>query len=361
MADPTVATLPAAPDAEASSSAPQPTTPPRLSEDQVQSKLAGMSDDARMDAVYDSLSGGVDLGTFLAGEPEAAGPGPTNGATPPRTDGTPGEPASQADVETGAEPEVTRDKAVEILVRDGWKAADLATLPDSLLVERATHRRKVQADGDRLGNDHHETRERLARLEGMMAAGGIQPGQPTDDAPPPGSVDPRIDALANRAQEELGEEFAKDFRDVMSESRQELRQLRLIRHQEQMRVARSELTGDYPQLGEDGEFAKVYDRMAILAGSTDASGNPAYGLEDQKRLMADAALLTFGTDIRAATQARMMQQHTAQANGQPAEPDAPADEPAVEPSPEDRMDAAFDLLEKGVPASEARARAYARA
>lgn len=266
------------------------------------------ADDAADDAALDRLFGGAEP----AAEPEPATRSDADGDTG-------GEPAP-ADATPGTEPaSMDREQALAVLRRDGWKPEDFEGWTNDRLIERATHRRRVQAEGDRVGN------ELAAARRGTNAE---------PDAPPEGEM-ARLYAIA---REKLGDEFAGQLKNALGRMEMAAAQAEAARMERDVATTRDKLRATMPAVADEALWSKVIEKAQQIG----AGG----GYDTLDSLLGDAARLVL--PVNPPTHLDGVSDVGARRGATNAGRDADPD------------DEAFDMLKQGVAPSEVNRRIFSR-
>lgn len=302
-------------------------------------------------------------------------PGREPAATPakPQPSPVPGAqhaPASEPSTPTGGDDGAQRREleaiAHAVLRRDGLPEGARSKLIQASTPEELSamvnHRRKVQADVDRLGN-------RAAQLE--RQGGKPAPGQtPT----PPGDaggellegLTPKQAAMVKKISDEGDEDRAREVADAFRESAPPASPAGAQRRDAdtppasgtpdeaakvttllvQLEGPLDRLTATYPKLnsiGERREFIRAADRLAASGAFDPEPGQPALSVDD---VLQRAAIIRYGGTDPNQAQRRHADNYRMELNGQPdASPSTPAGKPT--PTGKNRDRQAYRLLAQG--------------
>lgn len=266
-----------------------------------------LSDDAALDKLFGKEAAQPEgrqrdaQGRFssASSEPEQ----PQASQDEPEPDGD--EPSADAS-EDVANPEM--DRAVAALKRDGWSQSEIDSIPESRRVEMGLKRAKVQAEGDRIGNEY-------ATLK----------GKPKDNAPkvedsrtaePEVDLKDAIEPLVEAYGEEIREPMTKLAKALQSQHQKQFQPVvEMLREvvQRDMRVAvqetRESLAKEYPQLKDESRLTEFAANCDMLAGTGK--------FDDVGNVMKAAAILTFGSEQAAEMKNQLTQKHAARQRATP--------------------------------------------
>lgn len=252
-----------------------------------------------------------------------------------------------------------QESALAVLKRDGWSVEDLEALPEDRLIAIAEHRKKMQADVDRMLRDRQQsdaTDDETARdSEGTVA-------EPTSDQPQSANLKQRAEEFADYlGLDEKGAELLYQLQQsAVSEQSQESKRLNdafvFVRNEMlymQLEDARRSLESTYPEVAdiESPEFARVLERMGTL--------NEDSPQRVSRKLMEDAILLEFKDEYRDRAAKSKSQIRNYRDSGQMTAQSARPDSPEYS-SAEERQDAVLRILESNDPDKYKRARAIGK-
>jgi len=268
-----------------------------------------------------------------------------------------GEPQGDRESETSPLSEQHK-QAYDILKRDGWTPEDLEALSDDRLLSIAEHRKKMQADVDRM------LRERQAPSPDTETDkdSGEATAEPTSDQPSVANLAEQATAFAEYlGLDESGKALLVELQQAAVQPMQKLvqeqqRVLQAVQEQllfTELERARMSLVDRYPQARDtqDERWGKVLDRM----GQMWADG----AQHDPGKMMEEAILLEYRGEI--AEQARDAKERVANYRqaGMPSVKPRPEATPTYS-TPEERQDAVLRILESNDPDKYARARAIGK-
>lgn len=277
-----------------------------------------------------------------------------------------GREAEGGDPEGGAEESPSplseqQEEALQILRRDGWDQADLEALPEERLIAIAEHRKKMQADVDRMLRDRQQPEAAPETAEDSEAS----TAEPNSDQP---TISANLEEQAKAFADYLGlDEDGASKLVQMQQSVVEPMQQVINQQQDMLQTvsqqimfmdlerARTELVSDYPQIADvDGEgWDRVLNRMVTLYDDESSGERPT------AQVMEDAILLEFRDDIAQQAKQTKQQVRNFRDDGLPTATRSNP-EPRTYSTPEERQDAVLRMLESDDPNKVAKARAIGR-
>ena len=248
-----------------------------------------------------------------------------------------------------ADPAVLAD-AYTVLRRDGFQPEDLKSLDDEAILRLADHRKKVQADVDRLIREGKEVKQDGDTEAAEQTQEESEVAQPQAEAPSDAPFTANLREAATPIAEYLGlDEEGKDllvksYEAVVSPVLAQVQAMQTSMLQKEIEQARVELADTYPQVadGEDENMERVLGRMVQLYDPG------ADRLPSTTELMEEAIALEFRRDFREEAQSANKTVKRYKRNGMP---DAPKRQrtPSKEMTMEEREAAVLDMLESDIP------------
>ena len=252
------------------------------------------------------------------------------------------------------------EQALQVLRRDGWSNEDLEALPEERLVAIAEHRKKMQADVDRMLRDRQPDADDAPQTAKDSEESHAEP---TPDQPSGANLTERAQAFADylgldedgtRLLVEFQRSAVEPMQQIVDEQRAALESVSQQIMFMDIDRARMELAAEYPQVRDVSapEWDRVLHRMVKLYDD-ESSDKPT------KAVMEDAILLEFKDSFASEAKQTKQQVRRFRDDGMPTVPRQQSANQDYS-TPEERHDAVLRILESNDPRKFERARAIGK-